>query len=186
MRVPLKGAAALLGDPGVAAPDWREQIVRILGWREGALAESEGRPPRTVADSPEQLRFTGTIEVDAAVSYVVELATVEAAANRSDVGPQHVLVALLLEGESIGAGTGAWLGMTPGRVRAAAGLINEARVVADGAPHARVQRGGGTGPIVLAGGGGRQLPQELSTSCARRPLGAVHAQFSSMRVGEAH
>lgn len=63
--------------------------------------------------------------------------------------------------------TACWLGLTPGRVRAAAGLRNDRRVVAGGTPPgpsspARL------GPMVLAGGGtdAHLLPGQYMPSCA--------------------
>lgn len=159
----------MLSKLGVDPIDWREHMVRVLGWAEGAAAVREGRRAETVADSPAELRFAGPVVVDSAASHVVDLAQAEAAANQSRVGLEHVLVALLLEGESVAAGTGHWLGMTVGRVRAAAGLVNERRVGAEGAPPRPTRRGPDVGPVVLCGGsaGPELLAQVASLSRQR-------------------
>ncbi|MEX0658164.1 MAG: Clp protease N-terminal domain-containing protein [Egibacteraceae bacterium] len=48
-----EGAAhTLLTTLGVDPLDWRDQIVGVLGWREGASAHREGRPAGTLAESP--------------------------------------------------------------------------------------------------------------------------------------
>lgn len=143
----------LLQQLGVDPLDWRDQITTVLGWREGALAERESRPAGRVADSATELRFAGTIEVDDGVRHIVELAKTEAAANDDTIGAAHFLIALLDEGDSVGAATGRWLGLTPGRVRAAAGLRNERRSIAGGAPSGLSSRRRATGPLVLCGGG---------------------------------
>ena len=91
--------------------------------------------------------------IDATVDHIVAAAHDEAVANYDEVGPSHLIIALLLEGDCVAAATGCWLGMTPGRIRSLAGLRNERRVVADGIPHAPCSRPTGTGPIVLCGGG---------------------------------
>lgn len=142
----------LLTAVGVDPVDWRDEIVTVLAWREGATAAREGRPAGSMADSLAERRYGGAIAVDADVHHIFDLASDEAVANGQEAGAAHLLVALLREGESVAAATGRWLGMTPGRVRSAAGLRNERRVVAEGAPP-----GGGvpaTGDaLVLCGGG---------------------------------
>jgi hypothetical protein len=173
----------LLGAAGVDQLDWRDQIVRVLSWGEARMAERDGIPvsARRSAESLAQLRFTGTMAVDATtVDHIVALAQDEAVANHDEVGPAHLITAVLLEGECVAAATGSWLGMTPGRIRSLAGLRNERRVVAGGIPHAPWPRRG-TGPMVLCGGGaddnllarvvalaprrsGRSLPQAVSLS----------------------
>jgi hypothetical protein len=146
-------ARELLAGVGIDPLDWRDQIVRVLGWREGALAEREGRPAGNGADGPAELRVSGPVDLDPGVPHVLQLARDEAAASGGAVGPAQMLVGLLLEGESVAAATGRWLGMTPGRVRHAAGLGNVRRVVAAGIPHHPWPRSTGCGPIVLCGGG---------------------------------
>lgn len=138
---------------GVDPLDWRDQIITVLGWREGGSAAREGRPAGAMADSAVDLRFRGDLETHAEVRHIVHLAQSEAAANSEDVGAAHVLVSLLLEGESVGAATGRWLGMTPGGVRFAAGLRNTRRLVADGAPATRSPSSEAAGPMLLCGGG---------------------------------
>lgn len=133
--------------------DWRDQIIGVLGWAEGGAAQREGRPAGAMADSLADLRFAGDLEPEPAVAAIVELARQEASAHHCEVGPAHLLVGLLLEGESVGAATGRWLGLTPGRVRSAAGLHNQRRTVAGGASRCRTRRGKGAWPIVLCGGG---------------------------------
>lgn len=144
----------LLVAAGVDQLDWRDQIVRVLAWGEARMAERDGLPmsDRRSADSLTELRFTGTMAVDATVDHIVALAQDEAVANNDEVGPAHLIIALLLEGECVAAATGSWLGMTPGRIRSLAALRNERRVVAGGIPHAPCFRRG-TGPMVLCGGG---------------------------------
>ena len=46
----------------------------------------------------------------------------------------------------------AWFGLTPGRLRAAAGLRNERRVVAESIPPSLSPRPEGCGPVILCGG----------------------------------
>lgn len=150
---PHAAAAPLLAKLGVGPLDWRDQITTVLGWAEGAKAEREGRPAGGMADSLADLRFSGALEEEAAVSHLLELAKREATANDSEVGPAHLLVGLLLEADSVGAATGRWLGMTPGRARSAGGLGNDRRTVAGGAPPGRWPRGESAGPMVLCGGG---------------------------------
>lgn len=148
------GAAdALLGALGVDPLDWRDGIVEVLGWREGASAQRDGRPAGRIADSLPERRFSGTLEVTLVVLHILELAEEEATANHTTVGPANLLVALLLEVNSVGAAVGRWLGLTPGRVRSAAGLRNSRRVVAEGAPAGGTPRGSTAGPMVLCGGG---------------------------------
>lgn len=149
-----KGAAySLLRALEVDALDWRDHILTVLGWREGADAEREGRPAGRTADSLADLRFSGALEIEPVLLHVVELATKEAAANHTNVGPAHLLVGLICEANSVAAATGSWLGLTAGRVRAAAGLRNSRRVVADAAPPGGNPRGPNCGPVVLCGGG---------------------------------
>lgn len=145
----------LLVAAGVDQLDWRDQIVRVLAWGEARIADREGVPmtARRSADSLAQLRFIGTMKVDATVDHVVALAKDEAVANHDQVGPAHLIIGLLLEGECVAAATGCWLGMTPGRMRSLARLRNERRVVADGIAHVPCSRRAGTGPMILCGGG---------------------------------
>lgn len=158
-------------------------MVRVLGWAEGAAAAREGRRAETVADSPADLRFAGPVVVDAAASHVVDLAQAEAVANQSEVGPEHVLVALLLEGESVAAGTGNWLGMTVGRVRAAAGLVNERRVVAEGARPRPTRRGPDAGPVVLCGGSAEPELLAQVVSLARQRTGRPRPRVVLVDLG---
>ena len=146
-------ASALLAELGVDPLDWRDQITTVLAWSEGARAERESRPAGSMAGSLAELRFSGGLAMERAVPHIVELAQHEATANDSDVGPAHLLVGVLVEAESVGAATGQWLGLSPGRVRAAAGLRNHRRAVAGGAEPGRRSRGSSTGPLVLCGGG---------------------------------
>ncbi|MGI8535302.1 MAG: Clp protease N-terminal domain-containing protein [Mycobacteriales bacterium] len=113
---------------------WRDQITTVLGWNEGRSAEREGRTPGGLAASPAARRFTGPLALSRACAHVVALAQQEADGHGTAVGPAALLVALLREGESIAAATGAWFGMTVGRVRSASGLPHRRRIVAGGAP----------------------------------------------------
>lgn len=127
--------------------------MRVLGTNEGGRWEREGRPASSVSESPTERRFTGDLVVHAEVEVVLDLAGEEAGGNGAEVGPSHVLVALLLSVDSVGAGTARWMGLTPGRVRAAAGLANIRRILAGGAPPGRLgPRRPGSGPLVLCGG----------------------------------
>jgi ATP-dependent Clp protease ATP-binding subunit ClpA len=150
---PSEAIDGLFATLGIDPLDWRDQIITVLRWREGGRAAREGRPAGAVADSAEDLRFRGDLETHAVVRHIVHLAQSEAAANDEDIGAAHVLVALLLEGESVGAATGRWLGMTPGRVRSAAGLRNTRRLIADGAPATRAPSSEAAGPMLLCSGG---------------------------------
>lgn len=149
--------------------DWRDHIITVLGWREGASAQRDGRPAGRGADSPAELRFSGELDVGPVVRHILELADEEATANNTGVGPAHLLVGLLREVNSIGAATGRWLGLTPGRVRSAAGLANTPPVVAEGAPPAGTPRGRTAGPLVLCGGGtdGALLADVIALSAER-------------------
>ena len=124
----------------------------VLGWQEGAAAEREGRPAGRLAESPADKRYEGVMAVASSVDAIVALTAEEAARNGEDAGPAHVLVALLLEGNSVASASGRWFGLTPGRLRAAAGLRNERRVVANGIPPTRSPRPEGCGPVILCGG----------------------------------
>jgi hypothetical protein len=66
---PHAAAAPLLAKLGVGPLDWRDQITTVLGWAEGAKAEREGRPAGGMADSLADLRFSGALEEEAAVSH---------------------------------------------------------------------------------------------------------------------
>jgi len=90
----------LLTALGVEALDWRDQIVMVTGRQEGARAAREGRPAGALADSISDLRFRGAVDVGSEVSHILTLATVEADANDSAVGPVHLLVGLLMETET--------------------------------------------------------------------------------------
>lgn len=138
--------------------DWRDEIVTVLGWSEGASTERSGRPAGSMADSPAERRFEGAMAVDATVAHIVELGEAEAAVNNEQVAPAHLVVGLLTQSQSVAAAA-TWLGMTVGRVRSAAGLRNERRVVAGGAPPGRAggATGPGTGPIIPCGGGSQDV-----------------------------
>lgn len=152
-------AHGVLAAVGVDPVDWRDEIVKVLGWREGANAERSGRPAGSLSDSLAERRFEGAVVIDGAAAHIVELSEQEAAANNEEVAPVHLVVALLVEGWSVAAASGGWLGMSPGRVRSAAGLRNVRRVIAGGAPPGRI--GGppapGAGPVVLCGGDSRAV-----------------------------
>ncbi len=145
-------ADAVLMTLGIDPLGWRDQITTVLGWNEGRSAEREGRTPGGLAASPAALRFTGPLALSRAGAHVVALARQEADGHGTAVGPAALLVALLREGESIGAATGAWFGMTVGRVRSASGLPHRRRIVAGGAPPGGAPRRDGSGPMVLCGG----------------------------------
>lgn len=149
---PQSAAASLLAALGVDPLDWRDQITTVLGWREGARAGREGRPAGALADSLAELRFSGPLEVDPAVTHILELSAQEAVSAATDVGAVHVLVALLHDGDGVGAATGRWLGMTEGRVRSAGGLRTVRRVVAGGVQGRPFRRPTSAGPMVLCGG----------------------------------
>jgi cyanophycinase len=152
----------LLRRAGVDPLEWRDEIVTVLGWREGAAAAHAGRPAGSMADSPADRRFDGAMETGSEVEVVLQLAAAEAAANGTEVRPEHVMAALLLDGESVGAATASWLGLTTGKVRAAAGLVSRRRVVADGNPPGPFHRAPTAGPLVLCGGApDRDLYQDL-------------------------
>ena len=131
--------AGVLGGFDLDPLDWRDAVNTVLGWQEGAAAEREGRPAGRMAESP-------------AVDAIVALATDEAERNGDLAGAAHLLVGLILEANSVASATGRWFGLSPGRLRAAAGLRNERRVVADGVPPSRSPRPAGCGPVVLCGG----------------------------------
>lgn len=137
-------------------------------------AGQEHRVPGTMADSPAVHRFSGVVDVDATLSHVLQLAQQEAADNGSDVGAGILLVSLLREVESVGAATAGWLGMTVGRVRAAAGLRSQRRVVAGGAPSGGPPRRPGSGPLVLCGGAPEtDLLRQVTELASRRSDPAV-------------
>lgn len=142
----------LLSAVGVDPVDWRDEIVTVLAWREGATAARENRPAGFMADSPAERRYAGPIAADTDVHHILGLAAEEAVANGQETGPAHLLVGLLREGESVAAATGRWLGMTPGRVRSTAGLRNERRVVAERAPPGGGSNAIGDAALVLCGG----------------------------------
>lgn len=147
--------AALLVRLGVDRLVWRDEIVRIRARNEVHDEVRTGTPPPTW-ESPVARRFSGGLQWRPAATHVLDLARQEADANGEAAGPAHFLVGLLLELNSVGAGTANWLGMRPGLVRAAAGLRNERRVIAGGATP---PPGTGPGPtrrgrLVLHGGGG--------------------------------
>lgn len=169
-------AAAVLAAAGVVALDWRDEIVKVLGSNEGGRWEREGRPASSVTDSPAERRFGGTLELTEQASGVLELAAAEAAANGHELGPAHVVVGLLLGVDSVGAGTGRWLGLTPGQLRAAAGLVEHRRVLADGAAPGRLgPRRDGAGSLVLCGGASDRglLSAVVSLSSAAGPAAVV-------------
>ena len=169
---PGSDAAAVVAAAGVDALDWRDEIVKVLGWNEGGRWEREGRPASSVTDSPAERRFGGTLELTEEASGVLDLAAAEAAANGDELGPAHVVVGLLLGVDSVGAGTARWLGLTPGRLRAAAGLVEHRRVLADGAAPRRLgPRRDGTGLLVVCGGASDTglLSAVIGQSCAARP-----------------
>ncbi len=145
-------ADAVLVTLGIDPLAWRDQITTVLAWNEGRSAEREGRTPGGLAASPAAKRFTGPLTLSRACAHVVALAQQEADGHGTAVGPAALLVALLREGESIGAATSAWFGMTVGRVRSASGLPHRRRIVAGGAPPGGAPRRAGSGPMVLCGG----------------------------------
>lgn len=175
----------LLVAAGIGHLDWRDQIVRVLSWGEAQTADREGRPmpARRSADSLAELRFTGTMTVDATVDHIVAMAQDEADANHDEVGPAHLLLALLLEGECVAAATGRWLGMTPGRVRSLARLRNERRIVAGGVPPAPPSRRLGTGPMVLCGGAPDDDLLARVVALAPRRNGRSHPQAVLVELG---
>ena len=167
-------AAVAIRDCGVEVLEWRDEIVRVLGRNEGGGWEREGRPATSVSESPAERRFTGELPAGADVGAVLALAADEAAVNGHEVGPAHLVVALLLAVDSVGAGTARWLGLTPGRVRAATGLVNRRRTLAGGASSGHLgPRQVGAGPLVLCGGASALvLPAvvELSPKACRMVL----------------
>ncbi|MGQ0521284.1 MAG: Clp protease N-terminal domain-containing protein [Actinomycetota bacterium] len=149
---PERWPAELLSSFDLDPLDWRDGVNTVLGWHEGAAAEREGRPAGRLAESPADKRFEGIMAVASSVDVIVELTAEEAERNAEESGPAHVLVALILEANSVASASGRWFGLTPGRLRAAAGLRNERRVVADGIPPFRSPRPEGCGPVILCGG----------------------------------
>ena len=149
---PAEWPSALLGAFDLDPLDWRDGMNTVLGWQEGAAAEREGRPAGRLAESPADKRFDGVMAVSSAVDAILALTAEEAERNGDVPGPAHLLVGLILECNSVASATGRWFGLTPGRLRAAAGLRNERRVVAAGIPPSRSPRAAGCGPLVLCGG----------------------------------
>ncbi|MGH9155140.1 MAG: Type 1 glutamine amidotransferase-like domain-containing protein [Acidimicrobiales bacterium] len=158
---------------GLDLLEWRDGIIRVLGWNEGGQWEREGRPASSVCDSPAERRFGGELLTGPDVHAVLDLAAAEAAANGEEIGPAHLVVGLLLAVDSVGAAGARWHGLTPGRVRVAAGLIDVCRPPAGGAPPGRTgPRREGAGALVLCGGGSAQaLPAVLDL--APRPCSVV-------------
>ncbi len=164
-------ADALLVALAVDPLAWRDQITTVLGGNDGRTAEREGRPAAGMAASPAELRFTGPLVLSLAGAHVVNLTRQEADDHGDEVGPGQLLVALLPEGESIAAATGAWMGMTLGRVPAASGLPRRWRVVAGGAPPGSAARRAGSGPMVLCGGASDTAPLRQIVARAGRRAG---------------
>ncbi|MEO7443576.1 MAG: Type 1 glutamine amidotransferase-like domain-containing protein, partial [Acidimicrobiales bacterium] len=149
---------------------WRDEINQIHGANR-AREELTGSSPRVIHESAAARRHDGAmVGCDPSARLVLDLARREAAANGGEVGPAHVFIGLLQELNSVGAGTACWFGLTPGRVRTAAGLRNERRVVAGGAapPPGSGPRAQRVGRLVLHGGGGVSAAQ-LATLVAMAP-----------------
>lgn len=161
----------LLGRLGLRARIWRDYLNFILGFRSGVRSVQHQRMRPGDARHPEEIYYSGPLQVGASALAVVREAHQEADLSGVQAGAPHLLVALMESGcGGVGVGTARWLGLAPTTVRQCAGLPIRPRPAMVWPEVAELPRPSGVGPLVLLGGGPTP-PEALQTAVklARRP-----------------
>lgn len=139
-------ATRLLEELHVDPRRWRDRIIYTLGVNNGIHFQLEGEAIR-------RLPHEGEVTVDLSSLLLLEAAAHEAMASNAELGPAHLVVALLdRQRGDIATGTAKSQGITLAKARRAAGIAHQRRLIADGATPA-ANRARKVGPLVLLGGG---------------------------------